>query len=138
MKEQRDTELIVLYFSRDSFCMADDCMAPNMARYEWKSRYDKEEFSRMVRSYLGGLPPFHWRGYAGGKSVVDIVFKNKMGSRSGRIQLQDDWKTRLLQERSLWFLHCSSDSDDLPETAARCYSFEEAEEIFNQYFRPRR
>ena len=58
MKDQKEAEPIVLYFSRDSFCMGDDCMAPNMCRFEWKQHYDKAMFSKMVRSYLEGLPPF--------------------------------------------------------------------------------
>ena len=131
-------EPVCFYFTRDSFCFGDDALAPNIAKFKWYGHYDSRSFFDCIQRYLGlNLPAFHWRGYAGGKRIVDAVFRRSSGlSLSIEMTLQENWKELLLREKTVWFLHCGSEEDTLPETTDFSYSYEEAQVIYRDYAPP--
>lgn len=105
-------------FTRDSFNMGDDCMAPNMAKFVWS---DKDwcpecEMFRMLEQYLGcNLPGFFWRGYANGTWIVDVNLHRGDNEFSRSIVLSENWRELLRSSLSIHFIHTTYEKrDELP------------------------
>lgn len=140
MKQLLDDEAdkkvsITLYFTRDSFCMGDDVLAPNIRKYVWQKHYSSNVAFLYLQEYLGpNLPGYHWRGYCNGERFVDIFCKHGGDLEySNTIILAENWKERLEEFRSIYFEHCSLDKDTLKEEIEQYYTFERADEVYRYY-----
>lgn len=128
----------IIYLTRDSFCMADDVMAPNIAKFTWRDSDWVPEVGafRIVEEYLGSnLPGFYWRGYADGKQWVDVHLHREDLLFRREIVLVDNWREMLQESLCIHFLHQEySDKDKLPTTiSSGYYSYKEAEKIYKKY-----
>lgn len=110
-------EAFTISFTRDSFCFADDVTAPHLIAYQWKKGNTGLDLFRLLQDYLYlGLPGFHWRGYAGGQRMVDVLMQRKDENHiSIEYSLQDNWKELLEIYRSVWFEHEAVGENNLPE-----------------------
>ncbi len=129
---------IIIYLTRDIFCMADDVMAPNMYRYTWTDCDPSPEVDLfyIIEDYLGpNLPGFCWRGYAGGKMIVDVNLHRENLTFSREIVLVENWQELLRESQIIHFRHRqSADKESLPFTIDdNYYTFEEAEKLISEY-----
>ena len=115
-----------LYLTRESFCLADDCMAPNLKKYEWtdKDRCPVVDFYYVIEQYLGpNLPGFAWRGFVTGKNmkeskkIVDVIIHRDELSFSREIALTKNWKELLHENSYIHFVNAKT-KDELPEKLA--------------------
>ncbi|MBE5858516.1 MAG: hypothetical protein E7301_00095 [Butyrivibrio sp.] len=127
-----------IFFTRDSFCMGDDVLAPNLSRYIWTdSDWCPEiDINSKLESYLGcNLPGYFWRGYADGKWICDVNLHREEYAFSRKIVLNPNWREMLRKSRSIYFKHTEySDRDKLPmEITDDYYTYEEAKRIYAEY-----
>lgn len=128
----------IVYFTRDSFCMGDDVTAPNICKYEWyDSDWEPEcEIFAMIDDYIDtGLPGYFWRGYAGGKRIADINLVRTAFEYKKECKVAENWQELLRKYGCIHFMHAKyEERDELPETIEEeeYYTYEEAEEIFNE------
>lgn len=130
-------EAFTIYFTRDSFCFADDVHAPHFGVYQWERGNASMEMFRLLQDYFYlGLPAFHWRGYAGGRRMVDVWMRRKDKTYiSIEYSLQDNWKEMLEEHRSVWFDNEMLGGNKLPEEIERRHSLEEVEALYQKYGR---
>ena len=114
-------ESITLYFTRASFCMGDDVLAPNGKKYYWKTHYSGSRFLEYCLDYLYlGMPRFHWRGYVTGIRIVDVIFKRDGENEVNiSIELVDNWRELLERGQAVHFHHCMPGDNTLPEMMAK-------------------
>ena len=124
----------IIYLTRDSFCMADDVMAPNMYKFTWRDSdwCPETHIFGILEEYLGSnLPGYFWRGYSGRKAIVDVNLHRGDLSFTREIKLEENWRELLRENRTIHFLHNEySDRDKLPIILpdSEGYSFEKAEQ----------
>ena len=133
-----DSKTIFIYMTRESFCMGDDVMAPNIARYPFHdiSWLPQKAMFRMVENYIGtNLPGFVWRGFVDGERLVDVSVRQDETSYVRTIELVPNWQELLRKGRCVHFVHCSPGEEELlPESITNGYfTYEEAEEIYKEY-----
>ncbi len=128
-----------VYMTRDSCCMGDDVIAPNIWMFSWRDcdwNSDCDLFE-MLEQYLGSnLPGFYWRGYVNGKRIADVNLCRTENSFMREITLADNWQELLREADCIHFLHEEyKNKDHLPETIddpGKYYSFKECEEIWEE------
>ncbi len=128
----------IIYLTRDSFCMADDCTAPNLYRFMWRDCdwSPETDIYSIIEKYLyPGLRSFYWRGFVGGQWMVDVNIHREERLFSRVIVLSENWQELLRKHRCIHFLHAMDiDKDELPTSIDdNYYTFEEAEQLFNDY-----
>ncbi len=128
-----------IYCTRDSFHMGDDCVAPHLYKFSWHDCdwCPEVDIFRIIEDYLGpNLPGFYWRGYSGGKIIVDVNLHREKCSFSREIKMGDGWRELLRENLSIHFLHQKyDDRDELPETIEpnMYYTPEKAEKLIRDY-----
>jgi len=121
-----------IYLTRDSFCMADDVLAPNANKYDWVEG-DTVMFYFILEDYIGcNLPGYLWRGYCGGEMIAEVNLDRTDMSLSREITLEEGWSERLKKYKTVHFLHCEYENrDSLPETIDEDegYTYAEAKKL---------
>lgn len=132
----KDTEKII-YCTRDSFCMGDDCLAPNLYKFSWyDSEHPESSIYDIIERYLTHLPDFRWRGYSGGKKIIDVCFRRNPYKLSKEITLAEEWRDILNENRTIHFLHTGCDDEEellesIPLEAY--YTFEQVEKLIEEH-----
>lgn len=129
----------VVYFTRDSFCMADDVMAPNIRRFEWRDSdwAPEASFYHMLDEYIySGLPGYYWRGYAGKKWIADVYLDREDDGFKKECKVAKNWRELLQKYGSVYFIHTEYENrDSLPKTLKDDgYTFKQAEKIYKEYY----
>ncbi|MCR4617276.1 MAG: hypothetical protein K5669_03685 [Lachnospiraceae bacterium] len=125
----------IIYLARDSFCMGDDVMAPNMRSFTWRDGdHDSEnDIYGIIEQYLGvNLPDFYWRGYANGEMIVDVNIHSDALTFTREIRLVETWQELLRASGTIYFCHQKYENRELlPITIDRSeyFTYEESEEI---------
>ena len=133
-----DTKTLYIYMTRESFCMGDDVMAPNIERYPFHDTtwFPQKAIFRMVEKYIGtNLPDLAWRGFVNGERLVDVSFSQHETSFVRTITLVPGWQDLLREGKSIHFVHRSlGEEDSLPDRITTgYYTYEEAEELYKGY-----
>ncbi len=118
-----------LYFTRDSFCMADDCLAPNMAIYKWTENSDFSDLERMIFEYFyDGLPRFRWGGYIKGELIMEFSYikEDDGGFKKELKMLVPEWKELLSENPCIYFEHIELNGLMLPKKLTNFYDYAEA------------
>ncbi len=130
-----------IYLTRDSFCMGDDVMDPNIVKYTWRDCdwHPETNMYMLAEAYLGAnLPGYFWRGYSSGKRIMDVDLRMENYSFSRKVTLADNWQELLRENCCIHFLNTGNkggDRGELPLTIDKgYYSFEEAAKIFEEYY----
>lgn len=135
-KPKEEIEEKAVYFTRDSFCMADDVCAPNIRRFQWRETdwYPECDFYGMIDAYFGThLPGYYWRGFAGGKWIADINLVREACGFKKECTVAENWRELLRKHGCVHFVHEKyEDREELPQTLKRgdYYTYKQAEKIY--------
>ncbi|MBO6207503.1 MAG: hypothetical protein J6O73_11240 [Lachnospiraceae bacterium] len=135
----RTSGKITIYLTRDSFCMGDDAMAPNIRRFTCHIGSDwcpECKIYDILDSYFGtNLPGYFWRGYAGGEWFADMYLLRKDGCGFLKdCNIAENWEELLEKYGTIHFIHTDyEERDKLPMKRKNEYTFKQAERIYKQF-----
>lgn len=124
-----------IYFCRNSFCMGDDVVAPNMSRYKYSpENFSKEKLQEYITDYFKYIPRYEWNGFCNGKHIARVICSGDDHTYQVSTELEDNWNEMLKERRTIFFDHDRDEECKFGVNESKYYSKEKAEEVFRRYF----
>lgn len=122
-----------LFFARSSFCMGDDVAAPNMQRYEYSMELLTEaRIKEYVTKYLSNVTSHKWNGYCSGELICSVYCDS---NKALIVKLHDNWKSLLVENRTIWFDHHDKTKDKIGIIRSRKFTLQKALKLHEKTYK---
>lgn len=122
-----------IFFARTSFCMGDDVLAPNMQRFEYSfDTLTEKKIKEYITKYLSNISFYRWNGYCNGEYVCSAHCDEK---KSLIIELNDNWKSMLVEHRVIWFDQHDISKDRFGIIQSKRFTLEKALKLHEETYR---